>query len=279
MGGSKGESSSSVRFAPYIEMRHTNFLQYVVNRRNEVYPNSPFDSYSDIEIGDAFFGSGYVLSSFPSLYDMFGKFMAGLDIEVLFDQVFEDTVDSVTVNNLISEEGIRLEDDIIENAHPRFSTGMRDINAVMSSTFVVGKAMMETTRTKEMARFGAELRYRLIPVATERWRGHLEWNKAVVMTYAEILKLYITAKMDVDNHNLEIAAKDLLWPFTIGEYERVALGALTGARDETTEVAGSSRAGKAIGGALTGAAGGFMVGGPVGAAVGGAVGLAGGLLS
>lgn len=284
-GGGKGgsdssKSSSEIRFAPYIERHHRDFLEKMQTRVESGLDDSPFSGYETIDIDPAFFGTGYVLSSFPSLYDMYGKFMAGLDIEVLFDQAFEHSTEGAVINNLVSAKASLLSEDIENEAEPRFALGMRDINSVVSSSFVIGRELLESRRIKELNKFDAEIRYKMIAVAADRWKTHLEWNKAVVSSYAEILKLYIAGSMDMNNHNYEVAARDKLWPFTVLEYYRAAVGALSGARSESSEVAGAevSRTKSALGGAMAGAAGGYMVGGPPGAVVGGILGLAGGLL-
>ncbi len=229
MGGGGGDTETTIRYAPYVEEHHNVFLDTIQARVNSTIGNSPFAGYTDIEIDDAFFGAGYVISSFPSLYDMYGKFMAGLDIEVLYSQIFEDTVNAPAINNLVSAEAALMDDDIDTNVLPRFQVGLRDINSVMSSSFVVGKSVIEDARVKSLSKFSAQLKYQMIPVAAERWKEHLNWNKSTVLVYSEIMKLYFSGKMDVDNYNYNMAAKNLLWPFTVLEYQRAALGALQGA--------------------------------------------------
>jgi len=259
-GGGGGDQRTEIRYAPYIEAHHADFLNVVQSSRKAVINDSPFASYTDIEVDDAFFGAGYLISSFPSLYDMYGKFMAGLDIEVLFTQEFEDTVNSPVVGDLVAAHSAMMDDDIEINSLPRFQAGMRDINSVMSSSFVVGKAVIEDARTKALSLFGADLKYRLIPIAVDRWKTHLEWNKNVVGVYAEIMKFYFSAKTDVDETNYAMAAKNKLWPFTVLDFERAALGALQGAVNEKKDVAGASTTAKVLSGALSGAAMGAMVG-------------------
>jgi len=294
--GSKGSGSQTqvIRWAPYIEAAHIEFLELIEDHRaallldqdaDGIVDSSPYRDYDPVDIEVAFFGSGYALSSFPSLYDMYGKFMAGLDVEVLYDQILAETIDGPVIHDLVSAEADKLSDDIEQEAIPRFETGLRDINSVMSSSFVIGKALMETARTKAISRFSAEARFRLLPVATDRWRGHLEWNKAVIDNYSQILKFYFVSKMDVDSHLMEVNAKNRLWPFTILDYNRIALGAINGAQNVQTDVAGASRAQKVIGGALGGAAAGAQIGSVVpglgtalGAGIGAALGLAGGFL-
>jgi len=299
-----GDQTTTIRYAPYIEDHHTWFLDVVQGQVNSLSGQSPFTGYTNITVDDAFFGAGYLITSFPALYDMYGKFMAGLDIEVLYGQIFEDTVNAPAINNLVSAEAVLLDDDINANSLPRFQVGMRDMNSVITSSYVVGKAMIEDARVKSISKFSAQLKYQMIPVASERWRTHLDWNKGVVGVYAEIMKLYFSAKMDINEANYSMAAKNILWPFTVFEYERVALGALQGATNAKTDVAGASTTAKAISGALSGAAMGVMAGsmiapatagvaatattgaiagtaggGPIGAVIGGVLGLAMGLLS
>jgi len=263
MGGSGGggDTETTIRYADYIESHHETFLDLVASERAAVINDSPFTGYTDIEVDDAFFGVGYLITSFPALYDMYGKFMAGLDIEVLYEQIFEDTVNAPEINNLISAEAVMMDDDIEINSLPRMQVGLRDINSVMSSSFVVGKSVIEDARVKSLSKFSAGLKYQMIPVASERWKTHLEWNKGVVGVYAELMKLYYSAKTDVDEVNYAMAAKDRLWPFTVLDFERAALGALQGATNTKTDVAGASTVAKALSGALSGAAMGAMVGG------------------
>lgn len=284
-GGGGGTNINYVRYAPYVEERHSNFLSKIYTKREAVIDASPFSDYDDVLVDEAFFGSGYVIANFPSLYDMFGKFLAGLDIEALWDQVYEGTVNSPQVDALISAEAALIDEEIENNSLPRFQYGMRDINAVLTSTFVIGKAGIEDTKTKALAKYAAELRYKLIDTAQNRWSNHLTWNQNVIRTYAEMMKLYYATKMDVNEANYSASAKNLLWPFTVLDYERAALGALQGATTSTSDVAGASSAQKAIGGALTGAAAGAMIGSAVpgigtavGAAAGGVLGLASGFL-
>lgn len=259
-GGGGGDSKNEVRYAPYIETQHQDFLAIFASHRNATINDSPFEDYTDIEVEDAFFGAGYLISSFPSLYDMYGKYMAGLDIEALWSQIFEDTVNSPVVNDLISAESAMMDDDIDTNVIPRLQTGMRDINAVMSSSYVVGKSIVEDARVKSLSKFSAGLKYNLIQVASGRWTTHLEWNKSVIGVYSEIMKFFYSTKIDVDEVNYAMASKHKLWPFTVLAFERAALGALQGAINSKTDVAGASTTAKVLSGALSGAAMGAMVG-------------------
>ena len=268
--GGGGDSNTTLRYAPYLEGHHHHLLDIARgNYHATVATASPYASFAAVEVEDAFFGAGYAIASFPSLYDMYGKFMAGLDIEVLWAQEFDDTVNATEVGNLVAAERDLLDDDIEMNILPRFLTGQRDINSVMSSSFVTGKAIVEDARVKSINKFSRELRYHLIPYAVDRWKTHLQWNKDVVMTYAELMKFYYAARRDVDDLNTSMLAKDALWPFTALEYYRLAVGTLNGATNTSTDVAGGSKIGSALSGALAGGvAGGLIAGTEAGAFLG-----------
>ena len=280
MSGGGGDSGKTeVRYAPYIEARHSSFLGNLQTRVNVAEFDSPdYSSYKDIEIEDAFFGAGFAISSFPALYDMYGKFMAGLDIEVLYSQLFEDTINSPQVADLVAAEGALLDEEIEINSLPRMQIGMRDINSVMSSSFVIGKSLIEDARTKSIAKFSAELKYRLIPTVQDRWAKHLAWNQGIITTYVEIMRLYYTGKIDADEANFNYVEKDKLWPFTILEFERAGLGALQGATNTKITPPRASGLARGLSGAAAGAWIGAMIGVPGGAGIGAILGGIGGIL-
>lgn len=259
-GGGGGNQRSEVRYAPYIESKHQSFLTEAQTQRITAIANDPFSGYTDIAIDVGFFGTGYLLSSFPSLYDMYGKFMAGLDIDSLYTQVFENVVNSPEVNNLVAAESALMDDDIETNSLPRIALGSRDVNSVMSSSYQIAKAIPEDAKVKSLEKFSAQLKYNLIPIAQAVWQTHLEWNRGVVGMYSEIMKFYFSTKADIDEINYAMAAKHALWPFTVLDFERSCLGALQGATSQRSDVAGASTASKVLSGALSGAAMGATIG-------------------
>lgn len=278
MGGDGGgDQTTEIRYAPYVELQHENFLITSNEAGETARLVSPYADYTALEVDDAFFGAGFTISSFPSLYDMYGKFMAGLDVENLWEQVLDGTHNNAIVGGIVTAESDLLDDELSETVLPRFQLGLRDVNAVMSSSFVVGKSLIESAKVKSVAKFDAEIRYKLIPIAAERWLRHLNWNREVISSYLQVMQSYYSTALAVDETNISMVVKSKLWPFTVLDYERANLGALTGATN-ATGVAGESpsTAQKAIGGALGGAAAGAAVGGPTGAVIGGVLGLASG---
>jgi hypothetical protein len=280
-GGGGGDSRNEVRYAPYIENYHSAFLAQTASSRTLALTDSPYEDFTDVEVDDAFFGAGYTIASFPSLYDMYGKFMAGLDIEALWDQMYSSTINNSEVTDLVSAESSLMDDEIEEKILPRFQLGMRDINAVMTSSYIVGKSLIESAKVKTVEKFSAELKYRMIPIAQDRWAKHLAWNEGVIKNYIEVMKTFYVVKSDIDEQNYKMHARDVLWPFTVLDFEKANLGAMQGAVNTSGSEATGSTASKALGGALSGAASGAMIGSAVpgiGTAVGaGAGALVGGL--
>lgn len=287
MGGSSdSESTSTIRYAPYVENHHQNFLtishEYLDLHRNDEHnpystlfeasqPNAPVD----IDWMGVFYGAGYNFMSYPSLYDMYGKFMAGLDIEVLWTQALAETQDNSAVSAMTNAHADILDEGITDDILPRLRAGMRDINAITSSSYWIAVSNVEGKRDHDVAKFDAELRYKLIPIAADRWIRHLEWNKDVIRTYMEIIKFSILVRKDQGEINYRNKLNYIMWPWTLLEQQRANLGALQGAR--TTKAGEPNQVQSAIGGGLTGAAAGAMVTtSPWGAVVGGALGIASG---
>lgn len=257
--------TTETRYAPYIETQHEAFLNDIQGKRIEAVNNSPFENYTDIPIDDAFFGSGFLINDFPSLYDMFGKFVAGLDIDTLHSQMVESSLNSTVIKTIISDVGATLKTDIDTNSIPRLNAGNSDINSVMRDIFLDAEDMIEDVRIKLSTKFEKQLKYSLLPIAQARWETHLEWNKTVVSYYQEVMGLYFAAKMDVEDANYEVAAKHALWPFTVLDFEKAALGALQGAttRVQDDGAAGTSTLGRIIAGALGGMSAGAQIGGAI----------------
>lgn len=280
MGSSK--TDSTIKYAPYWEIAHQDVLNHsgedttttsVVAAFNTAIANSPFSTQVDYEVRDAFFGDGYQVESFPSLWDMFGKFMAGLDLHLLFQQTYNDLLTSPEINDTITAQAAYLDDDIETNILPRFHGGMRNINAVNSSGFMAGRALIEDTRIKNINKFASEIRLRVLDVSAQMWSQHLNWNSAVISTYAGMNKQYFATEMDVEAHTTNFQMRDAVWELSMYEYIRAMMGVVSGAQG-TVQPPEPSQASKTVSGALGGAAVGYQVGGGYGAIVGGIVGAA-----
>ena len=289
-GGSSGGGDTTVRYAPYLETAHSRFLDHdgsdepvssFVDVFNTAIDASPYGNYESLDVDEGFFGIRtddpsltYEIKNFPPLWDMFGKFMAGLDVHDLWGKVYEDVVHGPEIENAVAAQAQTIQDTIDSTIMPRFVGGMRDINAVQSTAFIIGKAMIAETAVREVNKFSAEIRLRAIDTSAKIWSRHLDWSQSVITVYSEIFKLYYTARLDVDRTNLEMESKHLLWNVNLFDYARAMIGAMSGAA-AATGANEPSKAQSALGGALSGAAAGYMITkSPIGAVIGGVLGLA-----
>lgn len=291
-GGGGGEGDNVVRFAPYLEALHSAILDHggsdepdlsFVDVLNATLGASPYDSYGQVDIDEGFFGMTvadpavtYEMKNYPSLWDMFGKFMGGLDVHDLWAQIYEDVIQGPEIENVVTAQAEMLQDEIDTTVMPKFLAGMRDINSVQATTFVIGKAIIQDAHVKSMNKFSTQIRLHALNISNEQWIKHLSWDEAVIKTYAEMFKLYYTAKLDIDRVNLEYPAKDAMWDINLFENARGIIGAMTGSAATASGQNEPSQTQKAVGGAMAGAAAGYMVSGgqPIGAVIGGVIGLA-----
>ena len=279
--GGGGDSTVKVRYASYIEDHHSRLLNdYAYGTGLTLLQENPYASFDPLtSVDEAFLGpvaKGVQISDFPSIYGLMSVFVTNVDIQAKFDSILDSTMNSPVIDNQVSAHADMLDDEINEVTLPRFATGMRDMNAVISSTFVIGKALVETARTKAVSRYDAEIRTKLYEVALRRWQVNLEWNTKVVPMYLEMIRMYMSGKNDQSALNAEMSAKEKLWKFSVLEPFKYALGVMQGATNSTTDVQGASPVQRAFGGALSGASAGMMLSGgsPIGGAIGGVVGLA-----
>jgi len=272
MGGSSGGGGTNViRYRPNLEVTHDTLLLHSQGYGDILRDDSPYDDFEYKDFTSGLYGTGYTMSSFPSLYDMFGKFGAGLDIESLFSQVLTGIQDMDAIQSASTSHNDLLTDEIEQDVLPRFQLGMRDANAVMSSTFIIGKGIIESARIKKVAEFDAELKYKLIPVAAEVFAQHLKWNQAIIGQYLEILRFAITIEFDTDNHNYLFKVKNHLWPFSVLALERANIAALNGGGGGGGggSVAEEASTGSKV---MSGVVGGAMIGTKINAGWGTAIG-------
>jgi len=191
MGGSGGSGSGQIGYPAYIELLHSDWLQgfgVVPNMQDTMQAAMgaspfaaavPYDPDADIATYIAAVGNlDIVIGSFIGTTDLI---MNPVSMPVV--SVTPPTV-SVTIPSKITEAAIttdtakleaqldalkmaRLTGDVI----PRFEAGMRDINATVSSAFVIGRAMIESDAdaevTRDTASHGSKLRIAVSPTAVE----------------------------------------------------------------------------------------------------------------
>lgn len=222
-------------------------------------------------------------------------------------------LDATAIDNVVDAHSTILQDDLENVAIARFEGGMRNINAVQASAFVIGEALLQAAKDKQVAKLDAEL-------ALDSWRvknqGVIDFGKIGLLTDLEVLKskselmrsimhfycqgvefkrlitnsivealrMIIVAKKEETDKQIEIDKGHALWSWELLEYVDHWITSAHGGAAMPSN-AGVSPVTSAIGGAMSGAATGAMIGSVVpglgtatGAIAGGIIGGLGGLL-
>lgn len=274
MSSGKGSSGKTeIRYAAYLEEAHQEALKKLNPIMEAVLGQSPYSDYEKLPVKEAMVGEDYVVTDFPSLWDMYGKFMAGLDVENLWAQMYTRVTRGPEIADAVRAQSVMLQDEIDTRVNPQWLAGMRDINAVHSSAFVTGKAIIQDSKIKAVNKFASDIRIESFKVSATMWHKHLDWNGAVIESYKEMMRLYFISHMDEREDHMRWDAKHLMWDLNVMEPLRGMLGALGGGhpvKDENIP----SPVQRSVGATVSGAAAGASIGGPVGAFIGGGLGLA-----
>jgi hypothetical protein len=227
MGGNSGGGKTiTVTHPDYVQEHHDSFLNQVEIQQAIGLETNPFADFAYRNIDAYYFGIGYLISSYTSLYDMFGKFMAGLDLEELWKSGALSLLTSEEIYTHVTEQKRKLDDKIDIETLPKFKQEMRELNAVASSSFVIGCAKIEAKRVKDYAVISLEATANIIPSVAEKFSGNLSWCKEIILSYSKIMKSYFTLRIDTDIKTYTFCAEATLWPFTILDYNRRALNSL-----------------------------------------------------
>ena len=171
---------------------------------------------------------------------------------------FVDAVDDLQTTTDLGDKQDAFEVDS-EDAHlraiNRFSSQMADINAVNSSAFIIGLALMESARQRQLTQFRAEMNYR------DRY-ARIEGFKTAAVLTADYVKARLVADLDYIDQRVQYAMKNQLWSLELYKYASNALAGISGAVSSSEDK--PSKISSALGGAMIGAGAGALIGGQIG---------------
>lgn len=153
---------------------------------------------------------------------------------------------------------------------PRFQRGMQDANAVMSSAFVIGEALLEAELTRRKAAYSADLRlqnYKARIEATISGLDNLvklagierEFLRGSVATYVDARRVAYVAKKEEIDRNVELDAAEAKWDIDAYSYAGNFLAASHGGTSPAGTAAKPSWGQSVLGGAMSGASMGSAV--------------------
>lgn len=199
-----------------------------------------------------------------------------------------EVFDSATIDAEVAAFTTILDNQLDSEVYPKFEAGMRDINAVMSSAFVIGKALIVEGRNAQVAKYDADLRHKAylfkadstlkMAEAYINWKAQIvELNRTAGLAITDMNKVNVVIEREGTDQDLKLAELEATWEFEAFMYAGNFLASIGGGTYVPTATKGISTTQSALSGALSGAAMGATMG-PIGAAVGAVVGGIGGLL-
>jgi hypothetical protein len=299
MGGSGGGGNSGkVEYPAYMMAIHGKFLDSsgadtptysVTDIMNAAWSANPFTGLTtydpDLDIASALtylvtFGG---LSLPTSLSDAITH-LVGTATTAVDDTILDLVTTTERTQELMDAYADQLDADIAAKALPVFQRGMQDINAVMSSAFVIGEALILAERNRNVAKFNAELMFKayqvraeLIPRVAELqlkyFATYSEYMRSVAHLFVEFYRIKIVAKKEEQDTQQHIDEAEAKWDIELYQYASNVLAGIAGSGHV---VPGKpNKVASALGGALSGAASGASMGamaGPYGAAAGAVIG-------
>ena len=309
-GGGGGGGSGAVSYPAYMTTIHNDWLDNtgadtitssITDIMDSAQGNSPW-------AGETAYDPDADITAYETAIADFNTILAGLDDAIDWGTFYTQSETTIGNTTGISEAVIiadvtafadQLDDEINTKVLPRFRAGMRNINAVISSSFPIGQSIIESFRDREVAKHNSEIRLKAAEVnanieladkklflgATDQMLGsqkqRIAWEESYMKTVIEGKRIKIVAKKEENDVNLKIGEDDALWDLEVFQHGANLLAAIGGGTAGTKKPSAMQ---SMIGGGLSGAAAGAMLGmagaGPVGllAGVGGVLGAASGLL-
>jgi hypothetical protein len=254
--------------------------------------NSPY-------AGEIAFNPDTNIAAMLSALNSFGQLVN--PAEIVFDPImtWQAYVAGATVgiDGILSEVQIvaavaayaaQLEDRLTTDTIPKYQTGMRDINAVVSSSFVIGESVLRAFSNREVNDFEAKLRLQQysqrnqailggVGEITNLMAGKLSFNDSLAKMSVEVYRIASVLKKEELSEQLDIDSKEYTWDLSLYQQGANMLGAMSGSTVNTHK--GPTTTQSTLGGAMSGAAAGYQMGSSSGyGGTGAAIGAIGGAL-
>ena len=218
------------------------------------------------------------LATMLTAINTFEALVAAIDEHTDYDTIYANATNladtyfdpAAYIAARVTAHSTTLDTELNTKVYPRFLAGMRNINAVLSSAFVIGQAAIAQDKLDKVAKFQSDMELQVISkrveviqaIAAEMMRlklQKLEFNRAIAAMTLDYARLVISAKEDEYVETKSAAIEALKWPLEKYKYGANLLAGITGGVSGTAAAEGSKSA-RIIGSALSGAAAGAMIG-------------------
>jgi len=274
-GGGGGGGSGKVDYPDYMKTIHGDWLDNsgadsitssITDVMNSALGSSPWTAQSaydpDTDIVE-------IVGAPDDIQTLVDLLSSGTTLDTLISNILSDSRIDDAVDEYAADLDARLTSDIL----PRFEAGMRDINAVVSSAFAIGRAIIEENQDRQIAKYSADLHKEAFSDDAIKVIGlKLEYQRIASAMLMEAYRMKIVAKKEENEINMRIDEEDALWDLSIFQYGSNLLASIGGGVvDPGTKRPSTLQS--AIGGALSGAAAGAMIAGASKGAIGGPTGM------
>lgn len=299
MGSSGGGASGKVSHSAYLETCHNDWLDHTGVDTIEKSITEVMDSAigSSPWTGKFAYNPDVAIADYEAGVTAFAALLAGLSDITDWNAFYANaalTIDGVGDANIAADVAAYadvLDDDIAARVLPRFRRGMQDINAVVSSAFPIGEAIIEAFQARDVAKYAATLRSALgdkrlqaVDQMMNMMARRIGWEESYVRLLVESKRIKIVAKKEQTDQDAVIDDADAKWDLEVFQYGgnlMASIGGGTAIPNMAKKNVGMSTIGGGISGAVSGASIGASYGssgGYIGAAVGAVVGAAAGFL-
>lgn len=262
--GGGGGGSGAVSHSAYLETVHGEWLNHSGLDGIESSINTIMNSAlgSSPWTGVTAYNPDADIAAYEAVIADLGVLLGGLDEAVDWAALYaqaELTLNGVAEAAIIADAAAFasiLDADLNVKILPRFRRGMQDINAVVSSAFVLGEAVIEGFRDRELAKYTSGLRLdskARVLTATEmmvQMAGRrITWNEDYVKTFIEAQRIKIVAKKEETDRNAAIDDADAKWDIGVFQHGANLLAAIGGGT-AIPYAPGTNATASTIGGAL-----------------------------
>lgn len=293
MGNGGGSSAGKIDFPDHMKAIHQDWLTQtgsdtvessMVDAMNACLDGSPYASMTAYDPATRLTSMDTAIASFNTRVDALnpdGDWEDAVDVAVAKADadVFDDTYITADVAAFRANLDERIQDEVL----PRFQAGLRDVNAVMSSAFVMGEALIEASANREVAKYETDMRVKFhiqrnefilkaIEAILRDQMAQVEMEKNVAHYTIEANRLGVVSLKEKKDTENTILVKNGRWDIETFQYGANLLAAIGGGVVTPTSPNGPSTAQSAIGGALSGASIGGAIGGGGGALIGAGLG-------
>jgi len=287
--GGGGGGSGRVSYPTYMETIHSTWLTDVDGYMDSAIGNSPYTTAVAYDPDDDLDAMDAAITAFNTVVDAIS---VATDYASYSDAVVAQVDDNVITTTLI-DTAIAAHADVIDADYDdmvtKFQSGMRDIGAAMTSSFVIGQADIYAKKERTLTEFSGKLyvemerqRNEMVNHGVELvFKSHLQrvdFEKAVATLTADANRIRIVAKGEEARENYEYDEMDARWDLEMTTYGAAMLASIGGGTP-ARDTGKMSKTQSVLSGALSGASMGAMTGNPWAVGIGAAAGAIGGLLS